>query len=232
MRLRGLAFDAYGTLFDVHSISQLAERLFPEYGTQISMLWRQKQIEYSQLSALSDPSPGGSRYYRPFRQLTEAALRYSLQRLNLPFTQNQVQTLMSAYDQLDAHPECVGVLEHIKSLGLPTAILSNGSPDMLEAAVTSSGLATLLDHVISVDKVKQFKTHPACYDMAPAMLKLKPQEILFVSSNAWDILGATWYGFTTCWVNRQGLPFETIGPQPHHTCATLSVLPEILQANA
>lgn len=232
MKLRGLAFDAYGTLFDVHSIGQLAEQLFPQSGAQISMLWRQKQIEYSQLSALSDPSPGGSRHYRPFRELTEAALRYSLLRLSLPFTDDHVQTLMRGYDQLDAYPECIDVLEHIKSLGLPTAILSNGSPDMLQAAVTSSGLAPLLDHVISVDQVKQFKTHPACYDMAPATLKLKPQEILFVSSNAWDILGATWYGFTTCWINRQAIPFETIGQPPHHTCANLSALTEILRAHA
>jgi len=231
MTLRGLAFDAYGTLFDVYSIAQRAEQLFPESGTQISMLWRQKQIEYSQLSALSDPSPGGSRYYRPFRELTEAALRYSLQRLTLPFTEDQVQTLMQAYDHLEAYPECVGVLEHIKSLGLPTAVLSNGSPDMLEAAVTSSGLAPLLDHVISVDKVKQFKTHPACYDLAPATLKLPAQDILFVSSNAWDILGATWYGFTTCWINRQRVPFETIGRPPHHTCADLSALVDIIQPN-
>jgi 2-haloacid dehalogenase len=232
MKLRGLAFDAYGTLFDVHSIARLAEQLFPESGTQISMLWRQKQIEYSQLISLSDPAPGGSRHYRSFRELTEASLRYSLQRLNLPFTDGQVQTLMSGYDQLDAYPECMGALEHIKSLGLPTAILSNGSPDMLKAAVTSSGLAPLLEHVISVDQVKQFKTHPACYDMGPATLQLKPQEILFVSSNAWDILGATWYGFTTCWVNRQGVPFETIGRQPHHTCTALSALAEILHSNA
>lgn len=232
MKLRGLAFDAYGTLFDVHSIAQLAEQLFPHSGAQISMLWRQKQIEYSQLSALSDPSPGGSRHYRPFRELTEAALRYSLQRLNLSFTDDHVETLMRGYDRLAAYPECVEVLEHIKSLGLPTAILTNGSPDMLQAAVTSSGLARLLDHVISVDQVKQFKTHPACYDMAPATLKLKPQEILFVSSNAWDVLGATWYGFTTCWVNRQGMPFETIGQPPHHTCANLSALTEILRAHA
>lgn len=90
MTLRGLTFDAYGTLFDVYSIAQRAEQLFPESGAQISMLWRQKQVEYSQLSALSDPSPGGSRYYRPFRELTEAALRYSLQRLALPFTDGQV----------------------------------------------------------------------------------------------------------------------------------------------
>lgn len=229
MTLRGLAFDAYGTLFDVYSIGQQAEQLFPESGTQISLLWRQKQVEYSQLSALSDPSPGGSRHYRPFRELTEAALRYSLQRLGLPFTDGQVQTLMGAYDHLEAYPECMGVLEHLKSLGLPMAILSNGSPDILDAAVTSSGLAPLLDHVISVDEVRQFKTHPACYDMAPATMKLKAPEILFVSSNAWDILGATWYGFTTCWVNRQGVPFETIGEQPHHTCANLTLLPEIFQ---
>lgn len=231
MTPRGLVFDAYGTLFDVYSIAQRAEQLFPESGTQISILWRQKQIEYSQLSALSDPSPGGSRHYRPFRELTEAALRYSLQRLNLPFTDDQVQILMEAYDHLEAYPECVGVLEHIKSLGLPTAILSNGSPDMLEAAVASSGLSPFIDHVLSVDEVKQFKTHPACYDMAPATLQLPAQEILFISSNAWDILGATWYGFTTCWVNRLGLPFETIGPQPHHTRRNLSALSEIVQGS-
>jgi|TARA_R100001143_G_scaffold23396_1_gene24194 2-haloacid dehalogenase len=232
MAIRGLTFDAYGTLFDVHSIVRLAEQLFPGSGSQISILWRQKQIEYSQLSSLSDPSPGGSLHYRPFRELTEAALRYSLKRLKLPFTDGHLQLLMDRYDQLEAYPECPSVLEYIKLLGLPTAILSNGSPEMLTGAVNSSGLESLFDHVISVDEVKQFKTHPACYDLAPSALKLKPQEILFVSSNAWDILGANWYGFTTCWVNREGLPFETIGRQPHYILANLSALFEIIQHNS
>lgn len=228
--IRGVIFDAYGTLFDVNSISSLAEQLFPGRGPSIATVWREKQVEYSRLVTLSDPSPQGSRHYQPFWELTEAALRYTLDRLGLHGTEEQIRELMQGYARLDAYPECARVLRKLQSMGLTTAILSNGSPDMLKTAADSSGLTPCLDHLISVDGVRQYKTSPVCYDLAPSTLQMPTSELLFVSSNAWDALGATWHGFVTCWVNRQGLPFERLGPRPHITCQTLDGLPEALSS--
>ncbi len=219
--IRGVVFDAYGTLFDVYSIGRKAEGLFPGMGAAISTVWRDKQIEYSRLVSLSDPSLQGSRHYQSFWALTRSALEYSLARLGLVYGQQQVDGLMSAYATLEAYPECEEVLRTVKAMGLPTAILSNGSPEMLHSAADSSGLMPYLDHLISVDGVRQFKTSPVCYELAPRTLKAPVEKLLFVSSNAWDALGATWFGFQTCWVNRQGLPGERLGPPPHHACTDL-----------
>lgn len=128
---------------------------------------------------------------------------------------------MSGYAQLDAYPECLAVLQALKERGFVTAILSNGSPEMLKVAADNSGLTPWLDHLISVDAVRQFKTNPACYALASRVLCLPTESLLFVSSNGWDVVGARWFGFPTCWVNRQGLPVETIGEPPHHTCDML-----------
>jgi 2-haloacid dehalogenase len=160
-------------------------------------------------------------HYQSFWALTRAALEYSLDRLGVAPDPAQVDVLMSGYATLDAYPECEAVLRAVKAMGMPTAILSNGSPEMLYSAASSSGLLTHLDHLISVDGVRQFKTSPACYELAPHTLQIPAQGLLFVSSNAWDALGATWFGFQTCWVNRQSLPRERLGPPPHHTCTDL-----------
>ena len=220
-RLRGVVFDAYGTLFDVYSIGKRAEQRYPGMGVAISTTWRDKQIEYSRLVTLSDPSPSGSRHYQTFWELTRAALVYSLQKLNLSHTAVEIDDLMSGYARLDAYPECLTVLQAVKASGLVSAILSNGSPDMLSAAAESSGLTPWLDHLISVDSVRQFKTSPVCYALASQVLGIPTESLLFVSSNGWDVVGAQWFGFRTCWVNRQGLPFETIGERPHHMCSAL-----------
>ncbi len=219
--LRGVVFDAYGTLFDVYSISKRAEQRYPGMGAAISTTWRDKQIEYSRLVTLSDPSPSGSRYYQTFWELTRAALVYSLQKLNLSHTVVEIDDLMSGYARLESYPECLAVLQAVKARGLVSAILSNGSPDMLRAAAENSGLTPWLDHLISVDAVRQFKTSPACYALASQVLGIPTGSLLFVSSNGWDVVGARWFGFRTCWVNRQGLPFETIGERPHHMCSAL-----------
>lgn len=141
-------FDAYGTLFDVYSIGQKDEKIFPGYGGVISILWRDKQIEYSRLVSLSDPSAKGSRFYESFWSLTRYALEYSLIRLDLQHTQAQVDELMDSYSRLDAYPESVSVLREVRAIGLSTAILSNGSPEMLSCAAKTSGLQASLDHVI------------------------------------------------------------------------------------
>ena len=124
---------------------------------------------------------------------------------------------MQQYAELDAFPENIGVLQTLKLCGPTTAIVSNGSPDILDSAVTSAGMMNVLDHVISVDTVRRFKTSPESYALVQQVIPVEREEILFVSSNAWDALGATWFGFTTLWVNRQGLPFEAIGPRPSYT---------------
>ena len=219
--LRGVVFDAYGTLFDVYSIAKRAEQRFPGMGTALSVLWRDKQIEYSRLVTLSDPSATGSRYYQSFWDLTRAALLYSLQRLGLQHQAGDIDDLMSGYARLEPYPECAAVLQAVRARGLATAILSNGSPDMLKIAADSSGLAPYLDHIISVDPVRQFKTSPLSYALATKALQAPAESLVFVSSNGWDAVGATWFGFRTCWVNRQALPFETIGERPAHSCATL-----------
>ena len=224
MKIKAVVFDAYGTLFDVYSIQVLAEELYPGKGADIALKWRDKQIEYSRLVSLSDPSLGGSRYYQPFWDLTRAALEYSLAKLGLAHRTQEVDELMQGYARLDAYPECAAVLKAVKARGLKTAILSNGSPDMLKVVADSSGLVPWLDHLISVDSTRQYKTSPVSYALASKTLQVPTDSLMFVSSNAWDAMGAKWYGFRTCWVNRQNLPPEAIGLPPDHTCRTLEGL--------
>ena len=227
--IKAVVFDAYGTLFDVYSIGALAESLYPTHGAAISTLWRDKQIEYTRLISLSDPhSPAGSRYYLPFWELTRLSLRYTLERLKLTSTVENEDALMGQYAQLTAFPENLGVLQALKAKGMATAILSNGNPEMLSSAVTSAGMKDLLDHVLSVDSIKQFKTSPSSYALVTQYFPVQNDEVLFVSSNAWDALGATWHGFTTMWVNRQGLPHETLGPKPSYTGENLTKVLAVL----
>ena len=218
MTVRAVVFDAYGTLFDVYSIGALAEKLYPGQGVAIANLWRDKQIEYTRLITMSDPhSAGGGKHYQSFWEITRLSLQYTLQRLKLDETETVIEALMQQYAQLTAFPENIGVLQALKARGITTAILSNGSRDMLDSAVTSAGMSDLLDHVISIETVRRFKTSPESYGLVQQVIPAKTEEILFVSSNAWDALGATWFGFTTLWVNRQGLPCEAIGPRPTYT---------------
>ena len=213
--IRLVVFDAYGTLFDVYSVGALAETLFPGQGSALSVLWRDKQIEYSRLISLSDPlNPMGSRHYQSFWDLTRLALQYSCQRLQLELTPAKQKQLLDQYAHLTAFEENLEVLQTLKRKGLPCAILSNGSPEMLHSAVKSAGMTDLIDKVLSVDEVRQFKTSPQSYALVADHYAVDIREVLFVSSNSWDALGATWYGFKSFWVNRQGLPFETLGPQP------------------
>jgi 2-haloacid dehalogenase len=226
--IRAVVFDAYGTLFDVYSIGALAEKLYPGQGAALSVLWRDKQIEYTRLISLSDPDAKGSRHYQSFWSLTRASLRYSLARLGLLHTADHEDALMAQYAELTAFPENLGVLQNLRQRGVATAILSNGSPEMLQSAVHSAGMSELLDAVLSVDSVRQFKTTPTSYQIVTDHFGFAPAEVLFVSSNAWDALGATWFGFTTLWVNRQGLPPEAIGPAPHHTGRDLTEVLKVL----
>jgi 2-haloacid dehalogenase len=227
--IKVVVFDAYGTLFDVYSIGALADTLFPGHGASLSALWRDKQIEYTRLITMSDPhGANGSRHYQSFWDLTRLSLRYVLARLQLAHSPGAEETLMAQYARLKAFPENEQVLRQLKARGMDTAILSNGSADMLASAVASAGLSDVLDQVISVDGIRLFKTAPQCYGLVLEAFPVKADEVLFVSSNAWDALGATWFGFTTLWVNRQNLPFETIGPQPTHVGSDLGKVLEIV----
>ncbi|WP_333845615.1 haloacid dehalogenase type II [Limnohabitans sp.] len=218
MTIQTVVFDAYGTLFDVYSVGALAEQLYPGQGAAISVLWRDKQIDYTRLITLSDPhGTKGSRYYQSFWDITRNALLYTLERFQLDTQPEHISALMGQYAKLTPFAENVGVLQSLKERGITTAILSNGSPVMLETAVSSAGMTDLIDHVISVDPIRLFKTSPESYALVQTTIPCEKQDILFVSSNAWDALGATWFGFSTVWVNRQHLPFETIGPKPSYT---------------
>jgi 2-haloacid dehalogenase len=215
-----IAFDAYGTLLDVYSMGVLAEKLFPGQGQSLCLLWRDRQIEYTRLITMSDPT--GSTHYQSFWDLTIAALRFSCKRLAIPLGQDQEAELMGQYAKLSAFPECQSILAQIKQAGISTAVLSNGNQAMLSKALQANQLDILLDRVISVDEVRQFKISPASYGLLTSHFGCAPKDILFVSSNAWDVIGASWFGLTTFWVNRQNLPFEEIGPKPTYTGANLN----------
>jgi 2-haloacid dehalogenase len=230
MTIKAVVFDAYGTLFDVYSIQVLADTLYPGQGADIAVKWRDKQIEYTRLITQSDPHKStGSQYFRPFWELTRLSLEYTLDRLKLSRDAGQVEKLMQQYAHLTPFPENLAVLQQIKAMGLTTAILSNGSVDMLKSAVQSAGMEGVLDHIISVDPIRLFKTSPESYGLVQQTIPVQRDEILFVSSNAWDVLGATWFGFTTHWVNRQGLPFEALEPHPHFSGPDLSSVLKSLQ---
>ena len=230
MQIKAVVFDAYGTLFDVYSIQALAEELYPSHGADIAVKWRDKQIEYTRLITQSDPhNASGSKYYQPFWELTMLSLEYTLDRLKLDRSSDQVNKLMEQYSRLTPFPENLAVLQKIKLMGLTTAILSNGSPEMLASAVKSAGSEDVLDLIISVDRIRLFKTSPESYGLVQLTIPVSKEEVLFVSSNAWDALGATWYGFKTLWINRQNLPTEAIGQQPDYIGSDLTTVVDVLQ---
>ena len=210
---RAVLFDAFGTLFDVYGVGQLADRLFPGQGAALAVLWRDKQIEYTRLVTTSNHGA----HYRPFWDLTRAGLRYACKRLGLALTADREAQLMDQYRALPAFPENAQVLQALRARGVTTGILSNGDPPMLQAAVRSAGLDGLLDHVLSVDGIRKYKTHPDAYALGPQATGVPAADILFVSCNGWDALAATWWGYRTLWVNRYGLPFEELETQPTRT---------------
>ena len=215
---QAVLFDAYGTLFDVYSVGLLAEQLYPGFGERIAQIWRDKQIDYTRLITMSG---GDGRHYRPFWDLTRAGLRFAALRLNLTLTPDAEAQLMNQYRHLSAFPENREVLQSLRARGIRTGILSNGDPEMLAVAVRSAGFNDLVDPVLSVHGVRRFKTDPAAYALGPQALGLAARDILFVSSNGWDAIGATWFGYTTLWVNRAGLPLEQLDTEPTRTGTSL-----------
>lgn len=224
-----VAFDAYGTLFDVYSMGELAEELFPGQGQVVAVMWRDRQIEYTRLVTMSDPNPAGSKHYLSFWELTIRALRYVCKRLSLPLSSENEKLLMGQYAKLTGFPDSVQVVKSIKEKNLFTSILSNGSIGMLSTVVTSNGLHPYLDKVVSIEDIRLFKTAPQAYQLLLDAFPVQKQEVLFVSSNAWDALAAKWFGFDVFWVNRPGHPFEEIGEQPDYIGESLTQVLEALQ---
>jgi len=223
-----IAFDAYGTLFDVYSMGELAEELFPGHGQAFALMWRDRQIEYTRLVTMSDPSPGGSKYYLPFWELTVRSLRYVCKRMNLNLTPDYEKRLMDQYAKLTGFKDSLSVLEAIKNKGISTAILSNGSREMLATVVESNGLTAYLDRVVTVEDIRLFKTVPQAYELLLKTFPVTKEEVLFVSSNAWDALAARWFGFDVFWVNRLGHPYEEIGEKPNYEGSSLSAVLEVI----
>jgi 2-haloacid dehalogenase len=204
---QAVLFDAYGTLFDVHSVGQLAERLLPGQGAALSQIWRERQIEYSRLCSMSGR-------WRPFAEVTRAGLRQAALRLNLKLAPDAEDALMAQYQALSPFPENAETLRALRARGVRTGILSNGDPAMLEPLLRHCGFETLIDPLLCAQSVQRFKTDPAVYALGPRALGLHAEEILFVSSNGWDAIGATWYGYTTLWINRADAPLESLGTAP------------------
>ena len=223
---KACVFDAYGTLFDVHSaVARHRDRLdSTELADAVSATWRSKQLEYTWLRSLM-------RRHADFWQVTGDALDYSLARhsINNPALR---QDLMEAYLRLDCYPEVPGVLKTLRERGYKTALLSNGNPDMLNAAVEGAGLSELLDASLSVEEVGIFKPDPRVYQLALDRLGLdKPNAVSFQSSNAWDAVAATSFGFDVAWINRFAQPHERLGYQPAAELQTLNELPPLLDAS-
>lgn len=213
--MKALVFDAYGTLFDVHSVIEACDREFPGKGAVLSQQWRAKQLEYTWLRSLMHQ-------YQDFWQVTEAALEYACRAHGLALEAPAKKRLMDGYLHLAAYPE---VRESLTSLaGRPLLILSNGSPQMLSSLVENSGLKGIFAHVLSVHAVKVYKPNPATYQLAATKTKLERAAIGFVSSNFWDISGAGAFGFKTFWINRTGATPDALGYSPGATLANLSEL--------
>ena len=210
MRPEAFVFDAYGTLYDVHSVAARCESNWPGKGTQLSVLWRAKQLEYTWQRSLMQR-------YAPFSTVTRDALAYSCEALKLELSVAQTEGLMAEYLNLSPYPDVVRTLQ---ALNTRKAILSNGSPDMLLPLVQNSGLE--LDAVISVDELRIFKPAPQVYALAVEKLHLDHSKIGFVSSNCWDAMGAKSYGFNVYWINRAGAPVDRLGFKPDRLLASLN----------
>lgn len=204
---KAVLFDVYGTLLDVYSVGLRAEQMFPGAGERLARAWRDKQIEYSRLRSMSGQ-------YRPFWQLTRDALEVTAASLRLALDAAGADSLMNEYRHLSAFPENRAVLLALADRGIPTGVLSNGDPEMLDVTLRSAGLIELLHPVLSVHATRRYKTDPAAYALGLTALGLPASEILFVSSNCWDAIGATWFGYTTLWINRTDAPMERLGIQP------------------
>ncbi len=225
MAITTCVFDAYGTLFDVAAAARQAaaepggEKL-AQIWPQLAEDWRAKQLQYSWLRAVTGE-------HTDFWRVTQDGLDWALELRGLSADRALRERLLSLYWQLQAYPEVPQMLRRLKAAGINTAILSNGSPDMLQGAVQSASLAELLDDVLSVESVGVFKPAPQVYDMVLQRFGVAKHHVLFVSSNGWDAAAAASYGFVTAWVNRAGLPIDRLPGQPNHVLQDLTDIPTL-----
>jgi 2-haloacid dehalogenase len=191
--IKAVVFDAYGTLYDIQSVAAITEEVFPGYGGIITQVWRIKQLEYTWLRSLM-------RRYQDFSAVTRESLAYTLRCLGLKYDQDAFERIMDKYLHLDLYPDALAALAALKDRKL--AILSNGSPDMLDALARNTGLDRVLDAIISVDAKQIFKPSPDVYTLIEASLNVRPAEVLFISSNPWDACGAKSFGLNVAWIER------------------------------
>jgi 2-haloacid dehalogenase len=235
MTIRALVFDAYGTLYDVQSVLAKAEALCPGKGAVITQIWRLKQLEYTWLRSLMQE-------YEDFWKVTGAALDFALRAAGVEPNDAIREPLMENYLRLDPYPEAEEALAAVA--GYKLAILSNGSPRMLQELVRNSGLDRWIEAAISVDSVRAYKPYPSCYGLVEPALGVPKEEVLFVSSNSFDAVGAKTFGFEVAWIRRSagGAPAtmfgmlrgraEELGHAPDHTVSTLTDLPNLLRAGS
>lgn len=214
-QIKAFVFDVYGTLFDVTAIKKECEELYPGYGETISQTWRSKQVEYFMLRQLMGN-------YATLYSITHEALTYVLEENGLKSTEQNEQHLLDAYLHLPLYEEVVEVLAELKDKKL--VVFSNGSHDMLDPLIENAGLEDVFSEILSIDEIKQFKPAPASYQYAMEKLNLEKQEVLFMSSNGWDISGAKNFGFQTAWINRKNLPTEQLGLEPDYVFPDLNGL--------
>ncbi|WP_226622185.1 haloacid dehalogenase type II [Alloyangia pacifica] len=224
-RITTCVFDAYGTLFDVSAAARRAaeapgQAALAEVWPALSADWRRKQLEYSWLRAVTGD-------HCSFWQVTQDGLDWAMEHHGLSDPDLR-ETLLGLYWELSPYPEVPKLLATLKARGLACAILSNGSPDMLDGAVSSAGLESYLDAVLSVEDVGVFKPARAVYDLVGQRFGTEPGEVLFVSSNGWDAGSAAAYGFVTAWVNRADEPMDCLPGQPQHVLPDLTTIPELL----
>ena len=219
-------FDAYGTLFDVAAAAREAAEepgraKFGEVWPTVARDWRLKQLQYTWLRAVQDA-------HCDFWRVTQDGLDWALEASGLDDDPELRERLLALYWELSAYPEVPDMLLALKDKGLNTAILSNGSPDMLRGAVESAGLTELLDDTLSVESVGIFKPARVVYDLVGKRFDTAPDQVLFVSSNGWDAAAAVQYGFTTAWVNRADEPMDRLPWTPHHVLSDLTSIPELV----
>ena len=218
--IQACVFDAYGTLFDFNSAVDRHRARLGDITDQFSALWRKKQLEYTWLRSLMHR-------HADFYQVTQDALDYTLETFDLVDSALRLE-LMDAYRQLDCYPDVRLTLEQLKANGFLTAILSNGSPSMLLSAVKSANIQKLIDRILSVEQIGVYKPDPRVYQLAVDQLALSPRKIAFLSSNAWDTVGAANFGLRVVWVNRFDQLAEKLPFKADAEIKSLAELPAIL----
>ncbi len=218
--IKACVFDAYGTLFDFNSAAERCRDVLGDQADELSAIWRTKQLQYTWLRGLMGK-------HKPFWEVTGDALDFAMQTVGIDDVALRAR-LMDLYYSIDCFPEVPEVLKTLKNAGITTAILSNGSPDMLEGAVQHTGIEDYLDAVLSVEAVGVFKPHPSVYDIPTRHLGVSHQDISFQSANAWDAVGAATFGMRVVWCNRYGQRPEILTADADVEISTLSDLPGVL----